>query len=72
MSQREILFGGIVSEAFSDSDWLNNFRMSQAMFIYVCNELPGSIISVCHRLCLYMCVMNSSQQSKKVTEMRKT
>ena len=33
----------IVSETFSDSDWLDNFRMSQATFIYVCNELRSTI-----------------------------
>lgn len=28
----------IVSETFSDSDWLDNFRMSQATFIYICMQ----------------------------------
>ena len=33
----------IVSETFSGSDWLDNFRMSQATFMYVCNELRSTI-----------------------------
>ena len=33
----------IVSQTFSAGDWLDNFRMSQATFIYVCNDLRLTI-----------------------------
>ena len=33
----------IVSQTFSAGDWLDNFRMSRATFIYVCNELRSAI-----------------------------
>ena len=33
----------IVSQTFSAGDWLDNFRMSQVTFIYVCNELRLTI-----------------------------
>ena len=33
----------IVSQTFSAGDWLDNFRMSQATFIYVCNKLRSAI-----------------------------
>ena len=29
----------VVSSTFSSHDWLENFRMSQATFLYVCNEI---------------------------------
>ena len=28
-----------VSKAFSNSDWLDNFRMSHQNFVYICNEI---------------------------------
>ena len=36
-------WNNIVSQTFSAGDWLDNFRMFQATFIYVCNELRSSI-----------------------------
>ena len=33
----------IVCLTFSAGDWLDNFRMSQATFVYVCNELRSAI-----------------------------
>ena len=30
-------------QTFSAGDWLDNFRMSQATFVYVCNELRSAI-----------------------------
>ena len=29
----------VVNRTFSAHDWLENFRMSQATFLYVCNEI---------------------------------
>ena len=29
----------VVNHTFSAHDWLENFRMSQATFLYVCNEI---------------------------------
>ena len=33
----------IVNHTFSTRDWLDNFRMSQATFVYVCDELRSAI-----------------------------
>ena len=33
----------IVNHTFSTHDWLENFRMSQAIFAYVCDELRSAI-----------------------------
>ena len=33
----------IVSQTFSPRDWLDNFRMSQATFVYACDELWSTI-----------------------------
>ena len=33
----------IVCQTFSAGDWLDNFLMSQATFVYVCNELRSAI-----------------------------
>lgn len=33
----------IVNHTFSTHDWLENFRMSQATFVYVCDELRSAI-----------------------------
>ena len=33
----------IVKQTFTPRDWLDNFRMSQATFVYVCNELRSTI-----------------------------
>ena len=32
-----------VSKAFSNSDWLDNFRMSHQTFVYICNEVREKI-----------------------------
>jgi hypothetical protein len=29
----------VVNQTFTASDWLNNFRMSRSMFLYLCNEI---------------------------------
>ena len=33
----------VVNRSFSDSDWLENFRMSKATFLYVCDEIRSTI-----------------------------
>ena len=33
----------IVLETFNDTDWLENFRLSRATFLYICNELSSVV-----------------------------
>jgi hypothetical protein len=33
----------IVNSTFTQQDWLNNFRMSQSTFLYVCSELKSAV-----------------------------
>ena len=68
----------VVNNTFTPHDWLENFRMSHATFLYLCNELRSTVersdtvmrraISVEQRMALTVWFMSTGADYRTISE----